>query len=110
MILAKEMALVEKEAAEDAIAEMKKYRMSMDSGEDLAFGAGMRHALIMLGLYQEDEMRIRKDTEKYDRQAKRILTAIDKSRVPVGWEIKDEPALVDVIAKELIKMELEESL
>lgn len=49
----------------------------------------------------------RKDIERYERNAKRILSAIDRSRVPVGWAVVDEPELIRVISQELIRIDRE---
>ena len=38
----------------------------------------------------------RKDIERYERNAKRILSAIDRSRVPVDWPAIDEPELIRI--------------
>lgn len=47
----------------------------------------------------------RKDIERYERNAERILSAIDRSRVPVDWATLDEPELIQVIARELIRID-----
>lgn len=44
------------------------------------------------------------DLDKYQRQATRILRAIDNSRVPISWAAMDEPELVRTIANELVKI------
>lgn len=44
------------------------------------------------------------DLDKYQKQATRILRAIDNSRVPISWPAMDEPELVRVIANELVKI------
>ena len=49
----------------------------------------------------------RRDIERYERDAKRILSAIDRSRVPVSWAAIDEPELIRVISQELIRIDRE---
>ena len=49
----------------------------------------------------------RRDIERYERDAKRILSAIDRSRVPVNWAAIDEPELIRVISQELIRIDRE---
>lgn len=49
----------------------------------------------------------RKDIERYERKAARILKAIDRSRVPADWPAIDEPELIQVIARELIRIDRE---
>lgn len=38
----------------------------------------------------------RKDIERYERNAERILYAIDHGRVPVDWAAIDEPELIRI--------------
>lgn len=38
----------------------------------------------------------RKDIERYERDAKRILSVIDRSRVPVSWAAIDEQELIRI--------------
>ena len=49
----------------------------------------------------------RKDIERYERNAERILHAIDRGRVPVDWAAIDEPELIQEIAQELIRIDRE---
>ena len=49
----------------------------------------------------------RKDIECYERKAERILSAIDRGRVPVDWAAIDEPELIQEIAQELIRIDRE---
>lgn len=50
----------------------------------------------------------RKDIERYERNAERILSAIDRSRVPIDWAAIDEPELIRVIARELYLIDWDE--
>lgn len=50
-----------------------------------------------------------KDLERYNQKAIRILRAMDNSTVPIGWDATSEPELVRVVARELIRMDKEES-
>lgn len=49
----------------------------------------------------------RKDIERYERDARRILEALDCSRVPINWAAIDEPELIRVISQELIRIDRE---
>lgn len=49
----------------------------------------------------------RKDIEHYERNARRILEALDGSRVPINWAAIDEPELIRVISQELIRIDRE---
>lgn len=49
----------------------------------------------------------RKDIERYEQKAKRILSAIDRSRVVVGWAAIDEPELIRAISQELTRIDRE---
>ena len=49
----------------------------------------------------------RTDIERYERNAARILSAIDHGRVPVDWAAIDEPELIQEIARELIRIDRE---
>ena len=49
----------------------------------------------------------RKDIERYERKAERILSAIDRGRVPVDWAAIDEQELIQEIAQELIRIDRE---
>ncbi len=51
----------------------------------------------------------RKDIERYERNAERILYAIDHGRVPVDWAAIDEPELIQEIAQELIRIDRDEA-
>lgn len=46
-----------------------------------------------------------KDIKYYERNAARILKAIDNSEVPVDWASIDEPELIRVISRELIRID-----
>lgn len=48
-----------------------------------------------------------KDLKKYHDSSERILDAIDNSPVPISWHEMDRPALLSVIAKELMLMDKE---
>lgn len=50
----------------------------------------------------------RKDVERYERNARRILEALDCSRVPVNWAAIDEPEMIKVIARELYLIDWDE--
>ena len=50
----------------------------------------------------------RKDIEHYERNARRILEALDGSRVPINWASIDEPELIRVISQELIRIDRDE--
>ena len=43
----------------------------------------------------------RKDIERYERNAERILSALDLGRAPIDWAAIDEPELIKEIAREL---------
>ena len=47
------------------------------------------------------------DRHDIERNAARILSAIDRSRVPVDWPAIDEPELIQVIVRELIRIDRE---
>lgn len=49
----------------------------------------------------------RKGIARYERNAERILYAIDHGRVPVDWAAIDEPELIKEIARELIRIDRE---
>lgn len=49
----------------------------------------------------------RHDIERYERNAKQILSAIDRGRVPVDWADIDEQELIHEIARELIRIDRE---
>lgn len=49
----------------------------------------------------------RRDIERYERNARRILEALDCSRVPINWAAIDEPELIRVISQELIRIDRE---
>lgn len=49
----------------------------------------------------------RRDIERYERNARRILEALDYSRVPINWAAIDEPELIRVISQELIRIDRE---
>lgn len=51
----------------------------------------------------------RKDIERYERNAERILSAIDHGRVPVDWAAIDGPELIQAIARELIRIDRDEA-
>ena len=51
----------------------------------------------------------RRDIERYERNAARLLSAIDRSRVSADWPAIDEPELIQVIARELIRIDREEA-
>ena len=50
----------------------------------------------------------RRDIERYERNARRILEALDRSRVPINWAAIDEPELIRVISQELIRIDRDE--
>lgn len=50
----------------------------------------------------------RKDIERYERNARRILEALDCSRVPINWAAIDKPELIRVISQELIRIDRDE--
>lgn len=43
----------------------------------------------------------RKDIERYERNARRILEALDMGKTPIDWKAIDEPELIQEIAREL---------
>lgn len=50
---------------------------------------------------------LEKEIKRYERNATRILSAIDHGRVPVDWADIDEPELIQEIAQELIRIDRE---
>ena len=50
---------------------------------------------------------LEKEIKRYERNATRILSAIDRGRVPVDWAAIDEPELIQEIAQELIQIDRE---
>ena len=50
---------------------------------------------------------VEKEIKRYERNAARILSAIDRGRVPVDWAAIDEPELIQEIARELIRIDRE---
>lgn len=50
---------------------------------------------------------LEKDIQRYERNAARILSAIDRGRVPVDWADIDEQELIQEIAQELIRIDRE---
>lgn len=49
----------------------------------------------------------RKDIERYERNARRILEALDRGKATIDWKAIDEPELIQEIARELIKIDSE---
>ena len=43
----------------------------------------------------------RKDIERYERNARRILEALDCGKTTIDWKAIDEPELIKEIAREL---------
>ncbi len=50
----------------------------------------------------------RKDVERYERNARRILEALDIGKAPIDWKAIDEPELIRVISQELIRIDRDE--
>lgn len=50
---------------------------------------------------------LKKEIKRYERNATRILSAIDRGRVPVDWAAIDEPELIQEITQELIRIDRE---
>lgn len=50
---------------------------------------------------------LEKEIKRYERNAERILSAIDRGRVPVDWADIDEQELIQEIARELIRIDRE---
>ena len=50
----------------------------------------------------------RKDVERYERNARRILEALDIGKAPIDWKAIDEPELIQEIARELIRIDRDE--
>lgn len=49
----------------------------------------------------------REDIEHYERNARRILEALDIGKAPIDWKAIDEPELIQEIARELIQIDRE---
>lgn len=50
----------------------------------------------------------RRDIERYERNARRILEALDMGKAPIDWKAIDEPELIQEIARELIRIDRDE--
>ena len=50
----------------------------------------------------------RRDIERYERNARRILEALDMGKSPIDWKAIDEPELIQEIARELIRIDRDE--
>ena len=51
----------------------------------------------------------REDIEHYERNARRILEALDIGKAPIDWKAIDEPELIQEIAQELIRIDRDEA-
>ena len=51
----------------------------------------------------------RRDIERYEKNAERILSALDKSKAIIDWPEIEKPELIRVISQELIRIDREES-
>lgn len=49
----------------------------------------------------------RKDIERYERNAERILSALDRSKAIIDWPAIEKPELIRVIFQELIRIDRE---
>lgn len=50
----------------------------------------------------------RKDIERYERNARRILEALDRGKATIDWKAIDEPELIQEIARELCLIDWDE--
>ena len=50
----------------------------------------------------------RRDIERYERNAERILSALDRSKAIIDWPAIEKPELIRVISQELIRIDQEE--
>ncbi|MEI3521028.1 MAG: hypothetical protein V8Q40_08215 [Anaerosacchariphilus sp.] len=49
----------------------------------------------------------RRDIERYERNARRILEALDRSKAIIDWPAIEKPELIRVISQELIRIDRE---
>lgn len=49
----------------------------------------------------------RRDIERYERNAERILSALDRSKAIIDWPAIEKPELIRVISQELIRIDRE---
>lgn len=50
----------------------------------------------------------RRDLERYERNAERILSALDHSKAIIDWPAIEKPELIRVISQELIRIDRDE--